>query len=99
MTGGCKKSIYVGDNILLGEIDLLIEDTKTLIEIKEWKSWKHAIGQIEVYRTYYPDYTPMIYFFGHRLKRDVFSVMKEICQSKGIKIAWKYSHINKFYAD
>lgn len=47
---------------LAGRIDLLT--TAQIIEIKEIKGWKGAIGQILVYSYYYPSHEKRIHLFG-----------------------------------
>ena len=46
----------------LGRIDLLTENK--VIEIKEAKAWKSAIGQLLAYGQFYPDHEKVLYLFG-----------------------------------
>ena len=48
-----------------GFIDLLT-DTE-IIEIKNGKKWKQAIGQILIYSSYYPEHTKRIHLFGIKM--------------------------------
>jgi hypothetical protein len=49
-------------NTLAGRIDIL---TKTeVIEVKSFKGWKSAVGQVLVYGHYYPSHRKRIHFFG-----------------------------------
>lgn len=45
-----------------GKIDLLT--AKDLIEIKEAKNWKSALGQVLAYGFYYPSHRKIVYLFG-----------------------------------
>ena len=45
-----------------GKIDI-VTDTE-IIEVKEYKLWKHALGQILVYSYYYPDKNKRIHLFN-----------------------------------
>lgn len=54
----------------VGKIDLLTLDE--IIEIKIMRKWKHAVGQILCYKTYYPTHGMRIYLFGNsKIDRDV----------------------------
>lgn len=60
--GGIREAI-----VPAGRIDLL---TSThVIEVKEAANWKHAIGQVLVYSSYFPSRKPMIYLFGEGLDK------------------------------
>lgn len=45
-----------------GIIDILSVDE--IIEVKHWKNWKDAIGQVLVYGLYYPSHAKRIHLFG-----------------------------------
>ena len=45
-----------------GKIDLLTEDS--IIEVKRYKSWKHALGQVLVYGIDYPNHKKVLYLYG-----------------------------------
>jgi hypothetical protein len=66
-----------------GKIDIL---TKTqLIEVKEWKRWKEAIGQVLCYGHYYPNHQKQIHFFGNA--HDEFIDMVKIhCERLNIQV-------------
>ncbi len=49
-------------NTQCGKIDI-ITDTE-IIEVKEYKLWKHALGQILVYGYYYPNKNKRIHLFN-----------------------------------
>jgi hypothetical protein len=60
---------------------------KEVIEIKAMRSWKAAIGQILVYRLYFPTKSPRIHLFGDDRNTDV-KVIKEVCQTLGVKVTF-----------
>lgn len=45
-----------------GKIDLLTKDK--IIEVKRYKSWKHALGQVLVYGIDYPNHKKVLYLYG-----------------------------------
>ncbi len=47
-----------------GIVDLVSDEYQMIAEIKRIGNWKHAIGQILVYKHYFPDKTPFIILFG-----------------------------------
>jgi len=47
---------------VVGDIDLLTADE--IIEVKQVKGWKSALGQIIVYGKYYPSHQKRIHLFG-----------------------------------
>lgn len=67
-----------------GIIDILTNDE--IIEIKNWKGWHHAIGQLMVYSYYYPKHMKRIHFFGEFPSQDKMIVIKTICTHHRIKI-------------
>lgn len=61
-----------------GKIDLLTEDS--IIEVKRYKSWKHALGQILVYSLDYPYHKKMLYLYGKQKPRNsMWSLICEAC--------------------
>ena len=48
-----------------------IVSDQQLIEIKCWKLWKHAIGQLLVYKNYFPNRQLRIHLFGEKQKNQV----------------------------
>lgn len=61
----------------------------SIIEIKHWRGWHHAIGQLVVYSHYYPKHMKHIHFFGEYPSEDKLIIIKTICASLGIKISWE----------
>ena len=58
------------------KIDLLVVERKELFEIKYFKSWYHALGQIRVYGRYFPGYKLIIYLFG-KISQKEFDICKK----------------------
>lgn len=56
----------------VGYIDILTEDS--LIEVKSIRNWKHAVGQLLIYGSYYPDKKKILWTYGEDIsttKRDI----------------------------
>ncbi len=49
----------------IGFIDILTD--KEIIEVKVWKRYREAIGQLLAYSMYYPTHQKHLHFFGSRL--------------------------------
>lgn len=45
-----------------GIVDILTREE--IIEIKQWRFWKHSVGQVLCYHIYFPRHKPRIHFFG-----------------------------------
>ena len=71
---------------LAGRIDILT-DTQ-LIEIKDWKRWKEAIGQVFCYGKYYPEHEKRIHFFGYA-SPDFILLVESHCQDMGIVLTYE----------
>ncbi|MEO0803019.1 MAG: hypothetical protein AAFY57_12170 [Cyanobacteria bacterium J06642_2] len=70
----------------LGKIDIL---TRTeIIEVKNAKNWKHAIGQITVYGQHYPDRKKRIHLFG-RLTQSKLAVIQKACGETDVNLTWE----------
>ena len=67
----------------VGRIDILTETE--LIEVKEFKDWKSAIGQVLVYGEYYPQHKKRIHFFGNTNK-SYYDIIKKHCDKMQISI-------------
>ncbi len=65
----------------VGNIDLLTSDT--VIEIKEYSKWKHAIGQVICYGLHYKNKQKKIILFG---SGDMDEVIRETCTTLGIEL-------------
>lgn len=77
----------------LGRIDLL---TSThLIEIKNFKDWKSAVGQVLVYKEFYPDRQACIYLFAKEIPQHL-EVIERACRKHSITLkfeldrGWRY---------
>ena len=66
-----------------GFIDLLT-DTE-IIEIKTGENWKHALGQILVYSTYYPDHTKRIHLFDIKPDENI----ESMCNKFNVSISYE----------
>jgi hypothetical protein len=71
---------------LAGRIDILT-DTQ-LIEVKEWKRWKEAIGQVFCYGKYYPEHEKRIHFFGCA-SPDFIKLVESHCQEMDIVVTYE----------
>lgn len=70
-----------------GVVDILCETS--LVEIKEWRNWKAALGQTLAYAFFYPNRMLHIHFFGE-LPPDEYRIMViTICTHYRIKVTWE----------
>lgn len=69
-----------------GKIDLLTDSE--LIEIKEAKKWKEAIGQVLVYGHYYPSHQKRIHLIGH-VHSSIKLVIEKHCSKLKIVVTWE----------
>ena len=60
---------------------------KEVIEIKDIKSWKSAIGQAITYQLFFPKKTARIHLFGNKKSIDT-NVIKEVCKSLGVRVTF-----------
>lgn len=67
----------------VGFIDLLTEDE--IIEIKEGKNWKHAVGQVLMYAIEYPQHKKRIHLFN--IERN--DTIEKYCKLYDIVISYK----------
>lgn len=65
-----------------GNIDILT--STSVIEVKKFKDWKHAIGQVSAYSQYYPDHQKQIYLFDRETPSRLTEVQQE-CRKQGIE--------------
>ncbi|MEB3161407.1 MAG: hypothetical protein VKL20_08105 [Synechocystis sp.] len=70
----------------VGRIDI-VTDTE-IIELKNAKHWKGAIGQIKSYGKFYPDHQPRIHLFGEITKTKLQQV-QSICSAENIILTWE----------
>jgi hypothetical protein len=59
-----------------GRIDILTKEQ--IIEVKEYKGWKAALGQILVYSNYYPEHQKRIHLFNIPKDNIELDIIKEI---------------------
>lgn len=70
----------------IGIPDILTESQ--IIEVKHGKNWKHAIGQLLVYKLYYPEHLARIHLFGGNLTTIDRKMVEEHCDKFNIKVSW-----------
>jgi hypothetical protein len=73
------------DCIAAGKIDVLT--AQVIYEVKNFREWKAAIGQVLVYQYYYPERTPAIYLFGKATKEHRALIQKH-CDALNIRVEW-----------
>ena len=71
---------------LVGKIDLLT--SSEIIEIKNIKSWKAALGQILVYGSYYPSHGKRIHLFG-KTQESYLNLVRKHCANFGVRVTWQ----------
>lgn len=69
-----------------GRIDILT--SSEIIEVKQAKSWRGALGQIIAYGYFYPGHRKRIHLFGDASSLDVGSV-ERICRDQGVDVSWE----------
>lgn len=72
-----------------GIIDILDTNNHCIIEIKHWRAWKHAIGQLICYNYYYPNYMMKVHFFGKIPEDSKKIVILTICANNKIAVSWE----------
>lgn len=63
-----------------GRIDILTPSK--VIEVKNVRQYKHAIGQVVSYSHYYPKHERCVYLFGKVSEKQRRLIMKECCTAK-----------------
>lgn len=74
-----------------GRIDILTHDT--IIEIKVWKNWCKAIGQIIYYSQFYPNHKRLIYFFGNAPPKPKKEAILTACKRANIDIQYETNSV------
>jgi len=69
-----------------GSVDILTP--KEIIEVKNSKNWKSALGQVMVYQLYYPELKKRIHLFGNKEKQPV-SVIEQVCKKFHVTVTWE----------
>lgn len=69
-----------------GRIDILT--STQIVEVKHVKSWKSALGQIEVYGDYYPNHEKRLHLFGP-CHFSLLETIKKHCRKRCIEVSWQ----------
>lgn len=69
-----------------GIVDIVTDDV--LVEIKVMERWRDAIGQLMVYRRYFPGRRTILYLFGKQPKRFKWDDVRDLCESEHIDVMW-----------
>ncbi|BAY66822.1 DNA-damage-inducible protein (plasmid) [Calothrix brevissima NIES-22] len=69
-----------------GFIDLLTDEQ--IIEVKKVNSWKAAVGQVEIYRDYYPFHEKRIHLFG-KCHPEFLKIVIFHCTKRKIIVTWE----------
>ncbi|NJL55469.1 hypothetical protein HC928_09970 [bacterium] len=69
-----------------GRIDILT--SSEIIEVKQVKSWRGALGQIIAYGYFYPRHQKRIHLFGDMTGIDRRAV-ENICKEQGVAVSWE----------
>jgi hypothetical protein len=72
-------------NIDAGRIDIITPEA--IYEVKDFKNWKAAIGQVLVYRIDHPNRKPVIYLFGKALPERR-KMIQRCCDALGVELQW-----------
>jgi hypothetical protein len=78
----------------VGRIDILTNTE--LIEIKTWKKWKDALGQVLCYGTYYPSHQKRIHFYGKIINSEYIDLVKTQCRKHKIIITPEITYSHEF---
>lgn len=84
-----KKTGYTHMRCPAGIIDLFSAKDGIIIEIKSWKSWKHAIGQLLAYHWFYPKYMLRAHYFGSIPPDEIKIMILSICHNLRIHVTWE----------
>jgi hypothetical protein len=80
---GGKTEVYIDK---VGRIDVLTNTE--IIEVKNTKGWKSAIGQIKSYGQYYPKHKMRVHLFG-KLTESRLETIQRVCNLEGITLTWE----------
>jgi len=70
----------------VGNIDVLT--STQIIEIKDAKSWKCALGQVIAYGHYYPSHKKRIHLFNKEYSQSK-SIIEDICKKQDVIVTWE----------
>jgi len=79
---GSRCEVYVP----IGRIDLVVDNLKLIIEIKQATSWMHGLGQIIAYSKYFPGYQRVLQLFGHMPTIDLDTIF-DACKIQDV-VVW-----------
>lgn len=72
-------------NCTYGVIDVV--NCEYVIEVKQVRKWKQAIGQALVYALDYPDKIARVHLFGS-VSRKQKGIIENACESLGVALTW-----------
>lgn len=70
----------------VGYIDLLTK--RILIEVKNSKNWKAALGQVLVYGQHYPKRKKRIHLFGKLPRLTSLETVRKYCRNLQVEVTW-----------
>ncbi|WP_175780004.1 hypothetical protein [Burkholderia anthina] len=71
----------------VGYVDLLLPTA--VIEVKRFAKWKHALGQVLAYASYYPGRRKIIHLYIHGAQRPVLTEQLKICAEFDVDITYQ----------
>ena len=77
-----KKEVHT----IGGNIDILTNNE--IIEVKEVKMWKHALGQVLVYGHYYPSHQKRIHLYGET-QESFLEMINSHCAKFNVTVTWE----------
>jgi hypothetical protein len=81
-----KLKAHTEVNTVAGKIDVLT--STQIIEIKEVKGWKSALGQILVYGQFYPSHQKRIHLFGET-QESYLEMIRKIVEKYDVIVTWE----------
>lgn len=73
-----------------GFIDVLSDNA--VIEVKYYKKWKHGLGQVLAYQSFYPRLAKRLHLFAHFGDfgtGEIFALAKSVCDVHGVEVTFK----------
>lgn len=71
---------------LAGNLDILT--SSQVIEVKEIKAWKHALGQVLIYGDYYPSHQKRIHLYGET-QESFLKMINSHCAKFNVTVTWE----------
>ena len=71
---------------LAGSLDILT--SSQVIEVKEIKAWKHALGQVLIYGDYYPSHQKRIHLYGET-QESFLEMINSHCAKFNVTVTWE----------